>query len=111
MASIEILRGYSASGKSTYAKQSGKFIVSRDLIRPMISGHSDKTVLGHASEQLVTKLQEQVVRAAVADGRDVVIDDTNLVLKFARRWADLAVELGVPWSVRDFKPDVGTIVA
>lgn len=111
MTSIEILRGYSASGKSTYARQSGKFIVSRDTIRGLLTGSPEKTVLSPDKEKIVTAMQEQMVRTAIASGVDVVIDDTNLVLKFARRWADLAVELDVPWSVRDFKPDVGTAVA
>lgn len=110
MASIEILRGYSASGKSTYARESGKYIVSRDLIRQSFTGSTEKTVLSNDQEQLVTKIQEQTVRLLIESGRDVVIDDTNLVLKFARRWADLAVELGVEWSVRDFKPDVGDCI-
>lgn len=109
MTSIEILRGYSASGKSTYARESGKFIVSRDLIRQQITGSTEKTVLTNDQERVVTAMQEQLVRTAIDNGFDVVIDDTNLVLKFARRWAELAEELGVEWSVRDFKPDLGTI--
>jgi predicted kinase len=92
--SIEILRGYSASGKSTYARESGKFIVSRDLIRQQF-GATMKTVFGQETEAKVSKIQEAQVRTAISAGMDVVIDDTNLVLKFARRWADLAVELGV----------------
>jgi predicted kinase len=110
MASIEILRGYSASGKSTYARQSGKFIVSRDLIRQQLTGRSEKTVLSPGDENTVTALQEAQVRDAVEAGLDVVIDDTNLVLKFARRWAELAEELGVEWSVTDFKPDEAQVV-
>lgn len=105
VASIEILRGYSASGKSTYARQSGKAIVSRDLIRQMMTGNTEKTVLSNEQEQTVTRIQESVVRNFIGAGADVVIDDTNLVLKFARRWAELAEELGVEWSVRDFKPE------
>lgn len=106
MASIEILRGYSASGKSTYARGSGKAVVSRDLIRQMITGSPEKTVLSHEQEGVVTRIQESVVRNFIGAGADVVIDDTNLVLKFARRWAELAEELGVPWSVREFQPNV-----
>lgn len=110
MSSIEILRGYSASGKSTYARESGKFIVSRDLIRQQFTGSTKKTVFSHEQEAQVSAIQEAQVEAAILAGLDVVIDDTNLVLKFARRWADLAVELGVSWSVRDFGGDVMTLV-
>lgn len=110
MASIEILRGYSASGKSTYARQSGKFIVSRDIVRQQLTGRSEKMVLSPEDEKVVTYIETEQVRAAIKAGKDVVIDDTNLVLKFARRWADLAVELGVPWSVRDFKPDIDSVL-
>jgi predicted kinase len=107
--SIEILRGYSASGKSTYARESGKFLVSRDLIRQQFTGSTDKTVLTPEQEQKITVLETDQVISAIAAGLDVVIDDTNLVLKHARRWADLAVNLGVPWSVRDFQPDVRSL--
>jgi hypothetical protein len=65
MASIEILRGYSASGKSTYARESGKIIVSRDSIRAMLKGNPKKTVGPPESEVLVTKIQEAAVRAAI----------------------------------------------
>lgn len=105
MTSITILRGYSASGKSTWARESGKFIVSRDIVRQQLTGRSEKMVLSPEDEKTVTYIETEQVRAAIKAGKDVVIDDTNLVLKFARRWVDLAVELGVEWSVRDFPVD------
>lgn len=109
MPSIEILRGYSASGKSTYARGSGKTIVSRDAIRAMLTGNPAKQVLSQEQEALVSDIQVAAVKAVVKRGEDVVIDDTNLVLKFARHWADLAVALGVEWTVRDFQPTVTNV--
>jgi predicted kinase len=64
VASIEILRGYSASGKSTYARQSGKFIVSRDLIRQQF-GATGKTVFGQETEAKVSKIQEAAAKIGI----------------------------------------------
>lgn len=102
---IVILRGYSSSGKSTYAAQNSQdaIIVSRDSIRAMLTGSSTKQVLDYKDETLVTEIQETTVKAAIRRGVSVIIDDTNLVLRYARRWANLAQDLGVTYHVIDFK--------
>lgn len=106
MPNLTIMRGFSGSGKSTLAREiarehPGTVIVSRDNIRPMITGVQHKTVLDPLGEALVTKVQETAVREALRAGRDVIVDDTNLRLKFARRWADIAVQEGATWDVKD----------
>src|SRR5690606_10371229 len=101
-----IMRGYSGSGKSTIAKRlvrdSGNAIrVSRDDIRAMLTGSDTKTVLDQDGETLVTKIEEKAVRDALRRNLHVVVDDTNLRLKYARRWADVAVQEGAGWKVWD----------
>ena len=99
-----ILRGASGSGKSTFARTltATHVIVSRDLIRPSVSGVPGKQVLDNAGEQRVTALQDAQIRGALAKGLSVVVDDTNLDARYAGRFAQIAVELNVPWRVQDF---------
>jgi predicted kinase len=110
-----IMRGYSGSGKSTEARRlvrdSGNAIrVSRDDIRAMLTGSDTKTVLDPDGETLVTKIEEKAVRDALRRNLHVVVDDTNLRLKFARRWADIAVQEGAGWRVWDVTTDHETCV-
>lgn len=112
---VYILRGFSASGKSTYAREqvakSGGVIVSRDSIRPLLTGNNTKTVLDNAGESLVTKLQQAQITAAVKAGADVYVDDTNLAPQFARAHAEMALSLGTTWEVVDFTLDAATCKA
>lgn len=111
MSKVTVLRGYSASGKSTWAKHSGAFVVSRDLVRAQITGNDTKTVLDPAGEQLVTDIEIAQITSAVKRGVNVVVDNTNLVARYARRYIDLAVKLGATWEVMDFFTDLPTCIA
>ncbi len=72
--------GLPASGKSTWAKEqvalskNALIRINRDDIRGML--HITK--FSKQSEKEVTALQESLIRIAFANGRSVVIDDTNL---------------------------------
>lgn len=105
-----ILRGYSGSGKSTKARAYAQenpdtVIVSRDSFRAMLTGNPAKTVLDQKTENLITKMQETAVRESLRAGKTVIVDDTNLRLKYARRWADIAVQEGVERVVWDVTTD------
>jgi predicted kinase len=108
MPTLTITRGLPGSGKTYWARQrviSGRgqvARVNRDDIRSSMFAAPGKTVLDHASEQIVTRAQQDAARALLAAGRDVIVDDTNLRLKFARQWADLAVAEGAGFAVEDF---------
>jgi hypothetical protein len=54
----------------------------------------------------VTKAQHAVVKALLEAGKDVVVDDTNLRLKHARAWADLATSTGSDFQVWDITTSV-----
>lgn len=104
---LTITRGYSGSGKSTWAReQQGKdknvLLVSRDDIRRDQLGYKFKTKTDRETEQLVTQLEQSTVRLGLTAGRHVIVHDTNLVLRFAREWAALAQEMGAEFVVRNF---------
>ena len=105
---VYILRGYSGAGKSTYVKFTLPHAIraSRDTIRATLSGRSDKFVGTHQFENMVTSVQENIVRSAIKQDKDVVIDDTNLTKKFAMRWVNLASRLGVPFRVVNIETPV-----
>ena len=110
MAHVEILRGISGSGKSTYARtQTDAIIVSRDLIRPMF-GAVGKTVLSPEKERLVTRIELDLIREALYRGQDVIVDNTNLNERFATRYADLAHTMGATFSEKLFGVDVNVAV-
>lgn len=110
MAHVEILRGISGSGKSTYARtQTDAIIVSRDLIRPMF-GAVGKTVLSPEKERLVTRIELDLIREALYRGQDVIVDNTNLNDQFATRYADLAHTMGATFSEKLFGVNVGVAV-
>lgn len=98
MTTLTITRGYSGSGKTTLAKASGKVRVNRDDLRAMMGLPNPGT---YQQEQAVTATQRAHVAALLERGLDVIVDDTNLKLRFARDWADLAAELGVDFEVID----------
>lgn len=112
---VYIYRGYSGSGKSTRVREAvatwGGIIVSRDLIRPQISGKPGKTVLDNAGESLVTKIEKAQITAAVKAGVNVYVDNTNLDKRFASKYADLAVSLGTDFQVMDVDASVATCKA
>ena len=110
MAHVEILRGISGSGKSTYARtQTDALIVSRDLIRPMF-GVVGKTVLSPEKERLVTRIELDLIREGLYRGQDVIVDNTNLNEQFATRYADLAHTMGATCSEKLFSANVGVAV-
>lgn len=104
MTKLVITRGYSGSGKTTLAKsmveQSNRTMsrVNRDDIRAML-GVPPRA--DYIDEQRVTHVQQSAVRRLLTMGQSVIVDDTNLTLRFARDWADLAAELGVDFEVVD----------
>jgi predicted kinase len=112
--SITIMRGYPGSGKTALAKQwirdapnqEKRARVSRDDIRA--SQFASDGVLPYATEEVITKLEREAVVRLVKGGYDVVVDDLNLRAKYARAWADLAVELGVEFKVWDVEESVET---
>ncbi|QAY70026.1 AAA family ATPase [Xylanimonas protaetiae] len=115
MTTLAITRGYPGSGKTTRAlqwvnaKPSDRARVNRDDLRHALYGRH--TGLTYEQEQAVTKAQHAATEALLRTGRDVVIDDTNLRLRNARSWADLAVRLSVDFEVWDITTTVDEAIA
>jgi predicted kinase len=110
MAKLTILRGVSGSGKSTWAEaQAGNpVIVSRDRIRLGIFGSNDqdyytvpKEVLSR-KENLVTKIQDEAIEQALRAGMDVIVDNTNVTMKFVNPIAAIGYRCGAQVEVEVF---------
>jgi predicted kinase len=99
-----ITRGLPASGKSSWARAwvaegPRRARVNRDDLRMTTFG---RHVLAGWQEKVVTSAQRAAAEAILREDVDVVVDDTNLRLRHARAWADLADRLGARFEVRDF---------
>lgn len=104
MSTLIITRGYPGSGKSTKAKAwvaedpEQRARVNRDDLRTNVY---NEPRLNYIQEKAITTAQRAVVRALIGLGKDVIVDDTNLKLRNARAWCDLAIELGADFEVWD----------
>jgi len=90
MTKMIVLRGLPGAGKTTYAKAYQEEYpetvrVNRDSLRDMMyDGRWTK-----AREDLVRETENFIVQLALADDRDVIVDDTNLDPEVYFRWQEL----------------------
>ena len=104
--SIILTRGLPGSGKSYWADEYLKIVrnavkVERDELRQQLfkcywTGKQE-------DEELVTRLQETLVRGYLSHGMSVVISDTHLPDRSVKKWLKLGHELGVSVVVEDFR--------
>lgn len=96
---ILLLKGLPASGKSTYAKhlenEEGFVRVSKDDIRATFDNYTRK------KESRVVVLRNQLIRQALSEGKNVVIDDTNLNPIHEKNIAKIAEEFGAEFEIND----------
>ena len=100
MPKLTITRGWPGSGKSTWARAQDGVRVNRDDLR--VSMYNKSGVLSGAEEAGVSRVQKATATALLKSGVNVIVDDTNLTLRYAREWATLAKNLGVEFEVKDF---------
>lgn len=86
-----MLRGLPASGKSTKAEEiiagGGEFYrVNRDLLRKMLHNN----VFTHQREKVTIETQQLIVAQMLSEGKNVIVDDTNLGEKHVDMWKTLA---------------------
>lgn len=80
MKKVLILKGLPASGKSTYARKliddnPGQYKrINKDDLRGML----DNGKWSKDNEKFILKIRDQLIISALEDGKNVIVDDTNL---------------------------------
>lgn len=106
MSTMVITRGVPASGKSTWAKAwvaeapDTRVRVNRDNLRWTLG---IKTGVGtYEQEQEVTHWQDAMIERALSQGKDVVVDNTNLRAKSVKQLLRLANKWQAEVEFKDF---------
>lgn len=102
MSKLIVMRGLPASGKSTIAQgrmvNDGNTIrVNKDLLRKML--HFNK--FNGKNEQITRDASRELVKFFIGQGKNVIVDDTNLNPGVFQSWKDLAKELKAKFEVMD----------
>jgi predicted kinase len=91
---VIVLKGLPASGKSTYARDlidrnAGRYKrVNKDDLRAML----DNSYWSKGNEKFVLKMRDWTIVEALNDGKNVLVDDTNLHPKHEARIRELVKE-------------------
>jgi len=103
MSKIIATVGISGSGKSTLSRKlqeenPGSIIVNRDKLRELLYGYTEATVSAHYShpdfgkrEAEVSKVQNRLIQGALLDGKVVIVDNTNLKMRFLNEYKKFGV--------------------
>ena len=98
---IIVLQGCPCSGKSTYAqnvKDEHTEVVNLDTIRMELGGGK----FSFDNEDKALAIEEKMIRDAITNGQDAMIDATNLNPKKITKWKALAKELDCPIEFKMF---------
>ena len=94
MSKLILLVGNIGSGKSTYAKRLVKekncFSVSRDAIRYMLN--AGDYIFDREKESIVHNLTVRCLASLLAEGVDIVLDETNMNRKIRKHYIEFASE-------------------
>lgn len=102
-----MMRGLPASGKSTKAEEiiaSGGewYRVNRDLLRKMLHNN----IFTHLREKVTIDMQELIVAKLLSEGKNVIVDDTNLGEKHEDMWRGAADQFGATFEIIDMMKDI-----
>ncbi|GBO53918.1 hypothetical protein APA_1866 [Pseudanabaena sp. lw0831] len=104
MLTVYFTIGLPASGKSTWAKAkvdkspNGIKRVNKDELRAML----DNSYFSKGNEKFVLNIQDQIIKAALEEGKHVIIDNTHLAPKHEARIRELIKGLAV-LEIVDFR--------
>lgn len=104
MSKIIMTKGLPASGKTTWAKlevakSKGKIKrVNKDDLRAMV----DAGTYSKDRENHILEIRDELITKWLGDGKDVIVDDTNLNPIHEQALRLIAEELGAEFEVKDF---------
>ena len=104
-----MLKGLPASGKTTYARElvdKGWLRVNKDDLRAML----DNGKFSKNNEGFVLSLRDEIIIRGLTNGRNVVVDDTNLDPKHEIQLQSIAEEFLADFEVRFFNTDIMTCI-
>jgi len=99
------LRGLPASGKTTYAKElanKGWVRVNKDDLRAMLNNSK----FSKDNESYILSLRDEIIISSLVQGKNVVVDDTNLDPKHLIAFESIAGEFLADFEIRFFDVDV-----
>lgn len=99
------LRGLPASGKTTYAKElanKGWVRVNKDDLRAMLNNSK----FSKDNESYILSLRDEIIISSLVQGKNVVVDDTNLDPKHLIQFEGIAAEFMADFEIRFFDVDV-----
>lgn len=91
MLKVILLKGLPGSGKTTWAKElidankNQYKRINKDELRKMM----DNSNWSKASETFILQIRDAIILSALIEGKHIIIDDTNLVLKHEERIKEL----------------------
>jgi predicted kinase len=105
-----MLKGLPASGKSTYAKElvkeQGFVRVNKDDLRAML--HGSKHTKGNEAQTL--RIRDAVIADSLHNGRNVVVDDTNLNPIHEQVLRELAAQFNAQFAFKFFDVSVAECI-
>ncbi len=103
---VSITVGLPGSGKTTAAENIQMSegmdkvqLVSRDDLRHLLFRSSG--VLNSKDENRISKVQKDIVKGALKEGKHVIVHDLNLRERYRKQWADIANQHGAEFDIID----------
>lgn len=106
MTTLYVTMGLPASGKSTWAKSVDALRWNNDDMRKMMTGASFVKKI----DGFINTARDTFVASALAGGKDVVVDNTNLNPIHSRKLARIAQEHHATFSIKVFDAPVSVCV-
>ena len=109
---LQVMVGLPGSGKSMFArdaivKEGNTVRVNRDSLREMLYSPAKWT---GAREGMTIAVERQAAIAALSEGYNVIVDDTNLSVGKRESWKQLARTVGAEYREHDMKVSVDDCV-